>query len=73
MSKRNPKRVSIVTRNLLTVAAGIVTLIAVGTVVLYGPIVYGDMIENYGIVMMMTLPVIVAVAFRIGLDAWLDR
>ena len=73
MSKRNPKRVSIVTRNLLTVAAGIVTLIAVGTVVLYGPIMYGDMVENYGIVMMMTLPVIVAVAFRIGLDAWLDR
>lgn len=73
MSKRNPKRVSIVTRNLLTVVAGIVTLIAVGTVVLYGPIMYGDMVENYGIVMMMTLPVIVAVAFRIGLDAWLDR
>lgn len=73
MSKRNPKRVSIVTRNLLTVAAGIVTLLGVGTAVLYGPIMYGDMVENYGIVMMMTLPVIVAVAFRIGLDAWLDR
>ena len=73
MSKRNSKRVSIVTRNLLTVVAGIVTLITVGTVVLYGPIMYGDMVENYGIVMMMTLPVIVAVAFRIGLDAWLDR
>lgn len=73
MSKRNPKRVSIVTRNLLTVVAGIVTLVAVGVIVLYGPIMYGDMIENYGIVMMMTLPVIVAVAFRIGLDAWLDR
>ncbi|QCP50116.1 hypothetical protein FAZ95_13590 [Trinickia violacea] len=73
MSKRNPKRVSIVTRNLLTVVAGIVALIAVGAVVLYGPIMYGDMVDNYGIVMMMTLPVIVAVAFRIGLDAWLDR
>ncbi|WP_206999741.1 hypothetical protein [Trinickia mobilis] len=73
MSKRNPKRVSIVTRNLLTIVAGIVTLVAVGAVVLYGPIMYGDLVENYGIVMMMTLPVIVAVAFRIGLDAWLDR
>jgi len=58
---------------MLTVVAGIVTLIAVGAVVLYGPIMYGDIVENYGIVMMMTLPVIVAVAFRIGLDAWLDR
>lgn len=73
MSKRNSKRVSIVTRNLLTVVAGIVTLVAVGVIVLYGPIMYGDMVENYGVVMMMTLPVIVAVAFRIGLDAWLDR
>jgi hypothetical protein len=62
-----------VTRNLLTVVAGIVTLLAVGAVVLYGPMMYGDMVDNYGVVMMMTLPVIVAVAFRIGLDAWLDR
>jgi hypothetical protein len=40
--------------------------------VLYKPIMYGDMIENFGIVMMLTVPVIVAVAFRVGLDSWLD-
>jgi hypothetical protein len=42
------------------------------SVVLYKPIMYGDMIENFSIVMMLSVPVIVAVAFRVGLDSWLD-
>lgn len=66
-------RVSVATRNILTVLAGIIALVCVGGLVLYGPIVYGDVIENFGIVMMMTAPVITAVTFRVALDSWLDN
>jgi hypothetical protein len=59
-------------RNLLMVAVGFVALVIVSGVVLYQPIMYGDMIENFGIVMMLTVPVIAAVAFRVALDSWLD-
>jgi hypothetical protein len=34
---------------------------------------YGDQIPNFGIILMLTVPVIAGVAFRVGLDAWLDR
>jgi len=45
----------------------------VATVVLYGTIMYGDPVPNFGIILMLTVPVIAGVAFRVGLDAWLDR
>ncbi len=41
--------------------------------VLYDPIMYGDMIPNFGIILMLTVPIIAGVAFRVGLDAWIDR
>ena len=59
-------------RSILMVVAGFVAFVVVSGIVLYKPIMYGDMIENFGIVMMLTVPVIVAVAFRVGLDSWLD-
>ncbi|MFM0207703.1 hypothetical protein PQQ96_09845 [Paraburkholderia sediminicola] len=64
---------SIMSRNLLMVAIGVVVFAIVATVVLYGPITYGDEIPNFGIILMLTVPVIAGVAFRVGLDAWLDR
>ncbi|MEZ0603653.1 hypothetical protein ACAX43_16065 [Paraburkholderia sp. IW21] len=67
------KDVSIVSRNLLMVAIGAVVFAIVATVVLYGPIAYGDEVPNFGIILMLTVPVIAGVAFRVGLDAWLDR
>jgi hypothetical protein len=69
--KRKPMRYAV--RNALMAAVGLIAFAIVGTVVLYGPIMYGDMVENYGIVMMLTVPVIAGVAFRVGLDAWIDR
>jgi len=54
------------------VFVGFVAFVIVSGIVLYKPIMYGDMIENFGIVMMLTVPVIAAVAFRVGLDSWLD-
>ena len=51
---------------------GFIAFVIVSGIVLYKPIMYGDMIENFGIVMMLTVPVIAAVAFRVGLDSWLD-
>ncbi|MFL9997983.1 hypothetical protein PQR34_42860 [Paraburkholderia sediminicola] len=65
-------RPSIAARNILMVAVGLVVFAIVSGIVLYGPIVYGDMIPNFGIILMMTVPVIAGVAFRVGLDAWLD-
>jgi hypothetical protein len=59
-------------RSILMVFVGFVAFVIVSGIVLYKPIMYGDMIENFGIVMMLTVPVIVAVAFRVGLDSWLD-
>lgn len=67
------KTLSIVTRNLLMVAVGGVVFAIVATFVLYGAIMYGDEIPNFGIILMLTVPVIAGVAFRVGLDAWLDR
>lgn len=60
-------------RHILMVAAGFIALVAVSSVVLYHTVLYGDAIENFGIVMMLTVPVIAAVAFRVALDSWLDR
>jgi hypothetical protein len=71
--KAKHKDLSIVSRNLLMVAVGVVVFAIVSTVVLYGPITYGDEVPNFGIILMMTVPVIAGVAFRVGLDAWLDR
>lgn len=59
-------------RSSLMVLVGFIAFIIVSGIVLYKPIMYGDMIENFGIVMMLTVPVIAAVAFRVGLDSWLD-
>lgn len=71
---RKPKRwqPSIALRSILMVLVGFVAFVIVSGIVLYKPIMYGDMIENFGIVMMLTVPVIAAVAFRVGLDSWLD-
>jgi len=55
------------------VAVGVIVFAIVAGVVLYQPIVYGDQIPNFGIILMLTVPVIAGVAFRVGLDAWLDR
>ncbi|WP_213778110.1 hypothetical protein [Caballeronia sp. dw_276] len=60
-------------RHILMVIAGFIALVAVSSVVLYHTVLYGDAIENFGIVMMLTVPVIAAVAFRVALDTWLDR
>ena len=59
-------------RSSLMVLVGFIAFVVVSGIVLYKPIMYGDMIENFGIVMMLTVPVIAAVAFRVGLDSWLD-
>jgi hypothetical protein len=59
-------------RSILMVFVGFLAFVIVSGIVLYKPIMYGDMIENFGIVMMLTVPVIAAVAFRVGLDSWLD-
>ncbi|MFM0202854.1 hypothetical protein PQR53_23630 [Paraburkholderia fungorum] len=67
------KDLSIVSRNLMMVAVGVIVFAIVATVVLYGPITYGDQIPNFGIILMLTVPVIAGVAFRVGLDAWLER
>jgi hypothetical protein len=67
------KTMSITTRNLLMIAVGVAVFAIVATVVLYSTIMYGDQIPNFGIILMMTVPVIAGVAFRVGLDAWLDR
>ncbi|WP_168791170.1 hypothetical protein [Paraburkholderia aromaticivorans] len=69
-----PRKVlPIAVRNLLMVAVGVAVFSIVATVVLYGPITYGDEIPNFGVILMLTVPVIAGVAFRVGLDAWLDR
>jgi hypothetical protein len=70
-SKR--KRISIATRNLLMIVVGLVVFAAVSGIVLYGPLMYGDMIPNFGIILILTVPIIAGVAFRVGIDAWLDR
>ncbi|MBN3806917.1 hypothetical protein GXB81_28285 [Paraburkholderia sp. Ac-20336] len=67
------KPLSLTARNLLMVAIGLVTFAIVSGVVLYNPIMYGDEIPNFGIILMLTVPVIAGVAFRVGIDAWLDR
>jgi len=67
------KALSITVRNVLMVAVGVIVFAIVAGVVLYQPIVYGDQIPNFGIILMLTVPVIAGVAFRVGLDAWLDR
>ena len=71
-SKPKRWRPSRALRSILMVFVGFVGFVIVSGIVLYKPIMYGDMIENFGIVMMLTVPVIVAVAFRVGLDSWLD-
>ncbi|MFL9960616.1 hypothetical protein PQR02_05675 [Paraburkholderia sediminicola] len=67
------KTLSITVRNLLMVAVGAVVFAIVASVVLYSTVMYGDEIPNFGIILMLTVPVIAGVAFRVGLDAWLDR
>jgi hypothetical protein len=71
--KAQRKAMPIAARNLLMVAVGALVFAIVATVVLYGPLTYGDQIPNFGIILMLTVPVIAGVAFRVGLDAWLDR
>ena len=65
-------RPSRATRTVLMVIVGFVALVIAAGVVLYQPIRYGDSVENFGIVMILTVPVIAAVAFRVALDSWLD-
>ncbi|WP_027802751.1 hypothetical protein [Paraburkholderia dilworthii] len=72
-AKATRKGLSITARNLLMVAVGVLVFAIVAGVVLYQPIAYGDPIPNFGIILMLTVPVIAGVAFRVGLDAWLDR
>lgn len=67
------KGMPITIRNLLMVAVGVIVFAIVAAVVLYAPIMYGDQIPNFGIILMLTVPVIAGVAFRVGLDAWVDR
>ncbi|MCC8394645.1 hypothetical protein LJ656_18800 [Paraburkholderia sp. MMS20-SJTR3] len=67
------KTLSLTARNLLMVLIGVIMFVIVAGIVLYNPIMYGDQIPNFGIILMMTVPVIAGVAFRVGLDAWLDR
>jgi hypothetical protein len=71
--KAKRRDISIMSRNLMMVVVGVAVFAIVATVVLYGPITYGDEIPNFGIILMLTVPVIAGVAFRVGLDAWLDR
>jgi hypothetical protein len=71
--KAKRKTLSIVSRNLMMVAVGVIVFAIVATVVLYGPLTYGDQIPNFGIILMLTVPVIAGVAFRVGLDSWLER
>ena len=71
--KAKRKGMPIAARNLLMVLIGVIVFAIVGTVVLYKPITYGDEIPNFGIILMLTVPVIAGVAFRVGLDAWFDR
>jgi hypothetical protein len=67
------KTLSMTVRNLMMVAIGFAVFAIVSTVVLYSTFMYGDPIPNFGIILMLTVPVIAGVAFRVGLDAWLDR
>jgi hypothetical protein len=71
--KAKRKVMPITVRNLLMVAIGVIVFAITSTVVLYKPITYGDEIPNFGIILMLTVPVIAGVAFRVGLDAWYDR
>jgi hypothetical protein len=75
VTPNGPKRkhISITTRNLLMIVVGLVVFAAVSGIVLYGPLMYGDMIPNFGIILILTVPIIAGVAFRVGIDAWLDR
>ncbi|RDK00966.1 hypothetical protein [Paraburkholderia lacunae] len=70
---QNHRRLSIATRNVLMIAVGLIVFVIVSTIVLYQTIAYGDAVPNFGIILMMTVPVIAGVAFRVGLDAWLDK
>ncbi|XUW90805.1 hypothetical protein OH764_28140 [Burkholderia sp. M6-3] len=72
-TKARRKELSITARNLLMVTVGVLVFAIVSGVVLYQPITYGDAVPNFGIILMLTVPVIAGVAFRVGLDAWLDR
>jgi hypothetical protein len=72
LQKRRRWQPSSALRSILMVIVGVVAFVIVSGIVLYKPIMYGDMIENFGIVMMLTVPVIAAVAFRVGLDSWVD-
>ncbi|MFT4068408.1 hypothetical protein [Paraburkholderia sp.] len=71
--KAKRKTLSMTVRNLLMVLIGVIVFAIVAGVVLYDPIMYGDQIPNFGIILMLTVPVIAGVAFRVGLDAWVDR
>jgi hypothetical protein len=71
--KAKRKTLSLTARNLLMILLGAIVFAIVAGIVLYNPIMYGDQIPNFGIILMMTVPVIAGVAFRVGLDAWLDR
>jgi hypothetical protein len=72
-AKVKSKTLSMTSRNLLMVLIGVIVFAIVAGVVLYNPIMYGDQIPNFGIILMLTVPVIAGVAFRVGIDAWIDR
>jgi hypothetical protein len=72
LAKSTKWRPSRATRNVLMVIVGFIALVITAGVVFYQPIRYGDAVENFGIVMVLTVPVIAAVAFRVGLDSWLE-
>jgi hypothetical protein len=71
--KSGRKKMPIAARNVLMFVVGLIVFATASGIVLYGPLVYGDAIPNFGIILMLTVPVIAGVAFRVGLDAWLDR
>ncbi|MDE1179866.1 hypothetical protein [Paraburkholderia sp.] len=64
-----PEKLTLVVRNLLSVAAGFVALAAGGGYI-YSEISEGNGVPMFAIPLVMTVPVIAAVAFRVLLDAW---
>jgi hypothetical protein len=53
-----------------TLGGSLLVFLSVGAIVVYDPFVYGDMVDNYGIVVMMQT-IIAAVTYRVALISWL--
>jgi hypothetical protein len=60
-------------RHVLTVLVGIAAFLVLAVLVLYQTVLYGDAPENFGLILMLTVPVIVALTFRVLLDEWVAR